>query len=98
VWLRIYGADDAESRASRRHHTCGTPRSAVCGGRRPGGNNGNGPIISALRYPRSTSEVVAVLWSATAMRGFQNGLSRDFSQQPRRKRASDAVRFVPRSR
>jgi hypothetical protein len=32
------------------------------------------------------------------MRGFQNGLSRDISQQPRQMRASDAVRFVPRSR
>jgi hypothetical protein len=63
-----------------------------------GGNNGNGPIISALRYPRRTSELAPVPWSAAAMRGSQNGLSQDISQQPRQMRAPDAARFVPRNR
>ena len=52
---------------------CGTPGRPSAGGRRPGVNNGNGPIISVLRYPRSTSGVAPVLWSAAAMRGIQNG-------------------------
>jgi hypothetical protein len=32
------------------------------------------------------------------MRGSQNGLSQDISQQPRQMRAPDAARFVPRNR